>query len=132
VNRLIQQKALEPNNLGLEEVLDALIDKNFEQVSGSPYDQELLNTLQATTLTALMKMALNKKVLPQARGMAHEAIETFGKELKGEKTAFSEELLRMIDVFHDDPDEFEPIEVSKIPDGSPIGSFECDFTNPNE
>ena len=78
-------------------------------------------------LKQLFLLSLNKKVLPQVKGICREAIDTMARELKGDKSPFSEELLMEIEKFEDDPEEFQVPNISKIPDGSPIGSFQCSY-----
>ena len=36
-------------------------------------------------------------------------------------------LINKIDGFLINPDKYKPIEKTKIPDGSPIGNFSCDY-----
>jgi hypothetical protein len=36
-------------------------------------------------------------------------------------------LINKIDGFLNNPDQYKPIEKTKIPDGSPIGNFSCDY-----
>ena len=36
-------------------------------------------------------------------------------------------LMNKISGFLDNPDKYKPIEKTKIPDGSPIGNFSCDY-----
>jgi hypothetical protein len=36
-------------------------------------------------------------------------------------------LKNKIDGFLSNPDQYKPIEKTKIPDGSPIGNFSCDY-----
>jgi hypothetical protein len=36
-------------------------------------------------------------------------------------------LMNKISRFLDNPDKYKPIEKTKIPDGSPIGNFSCDY-----
>ena len=36
-------------------------------------------------------------------------------------------LINKIDGFLSNPDQYKPIEKTKIPDGSPIGNFSCDY-----
>ncbi len=124
-NRLVQQKALQPYNLGLEEVFDALLETLFDSEHSSDYDVEVNHIIQYQTLNQLFALSMNKKSLPQVKGHCREAINSMARELKGDKSAFAEEMLMEIEKFEDDPEEFKPMTVPKIPDGSPIGSFQC-------
>jgi Met-zincin/Domain of unknown function (DUF5117)/Domain of unknown function (DUF5118) len=124
-NRLIQQKALQPYNLGLEEVLEALLEIVFDEESGTDYEMEVNHIVQYQTLKQLFSLSMNQKAMPQVKGNCLEAIDNISKELKGDKSPFAEALLMEIEKFEDDPEDFRPSVVPKIPDGSPIGSFQC-------
>ncbi|MCB0457237.1 MAG: zinc-dependent metalloprotease [Flavobacteriaceae bacterium] len=126
-NRLIQQKALQPTNLGFEDVLDELVTAIFEEETTTPYEKEVQHVIQYRVLQQLFILALSNDALPQVKGNAREAIEEITSELKRDKTSFAKQLLLEIETFEDNPEEFKQTEVLKIPDGSPIGSFQCDM-----
>ncbi|MBW2938026.1 zinc-dependent metalloprotease [Aureisphaera sp. CAU 1614] len=126
-NRLVQQKALQQDNLGFDEVLEDLLNTVFEDDLKSPYQKEVQHIIQYQMLQHLFALSLNKDALPQVKGSSLEAIEDIASELKRDKSPFAKQLLLEIDAFEEDPDDFKKVEVSKIPDGSPIGSFQCDM-----
>ncbi|MEZ4857860.1 MAG: zinc-dependent metalloprotease [Flavobacteriaceae bacterium] len=125
-NRLIQQKALQPYQLGFEEVVENLIDTVFEAEATSAYEKEVQQVIQYQTLQQLFALSLEASALPQVKGICLEAIEEIASELQREKTPFAKQLVLEIEAFEDDPDDFKRREVPQIPDGSPIGSFQCD------
>ncbi|MEZ4779481.1 MAG: zinc-dependent metalloprotease [Flavobacteriaceae bacterium] len=125
-NRLIQQKALQPTNLGFEEVLENLTDAIFAAETNSAYEKEVQHMIQYQTLQQLFVLSLHKDALPQVKGLCLETIDEIASKLKKEKSSFAKQLLVEIAIFEDDPDDFKQTEVPKIPDGSPIGSFQCD------
>ncbi|MAY22102.1 MAG: peptidase [Flavobacteriaceae bacterium] len=124
-NRLVQQKALQPYNLGLEEVLESLLEQSFDSEPTSNYEAEVLHTVQYQVLQQLFSVALNKKSLPQVKGMGRWAIEEIEDEIKRDKSPFAQQLRAEIHRFWKYPEEFERVEAPSIPDGSPIGSFQC-------
>ncbi|MEZ4874897.1 MAG: zinc-dependent metalloprotease [Flavobacteriaceae bacterium] len=124
-NRLVQQKALQPSNLGLEEVLQALVDTVFEEENLNAYEAEVQRSIQYQTLQQLFALVLDNEALPQVKGLCREAISEMAEELKGNKSAFAKQLRVEIAQFEDDPSEYKKPPVPKIPDGSPIGSFQC-------
>jgi len=121
-SRLIQQKAVDANNLGLEQVLDAVISGTLKKRFNDTYLDEVQNNINYRVLFHLMNLAASEKVHPQVNAMANNKIKelktTILAKLKGDN---AKEIVRRIDKFFDDPKEFKVLPVSKIPDGSPIG-----------
>ena len=124
-NRLVQQKALQPYNLGMEEVLEVLTSTVFNSNATSDYETEIQHAIQYQTLQQLFKLNLNEQALPQVKGYCRNAIDTIYNRLKRDKSAFAKELMVEINQFKDDPMELKNSEAPNIPDGSPIGSFQC-------
>jgi len=102
-----------------------LVDTLFENEASNNYETEVARMIQYQALQQLMKLCTQPKVLPQVKGMCRIAIDDIAKELKGQRTHFSEQLLLEIAQFEEYPEEFQTISAPKIPDGSPIGSFQC-------
>lgn len=125
LNRLVQQQGLQPKNIGVTDVMQALFDTSFKTKVRSDYELEVVQTIQSLTLNKLMQVAVHKDIRPQARGAARLAIQSFKEELTKIERPYAADLLYRIEQFEEDPDEYQPIEVPKIPDGSPIGSFQC-------
>lgn len=123
-NRLVQQKAVEPANMGLEMVINELIDTTMKS-KGSAYEKEVGNTIQYRVIQHLMNLAVSKQSLPQVKGMAYNGLDMISQKMSERKDAFASEVQREIAAFKKLPASFKAIPVPKIPDGSPIGSFEC-------
>lgn len=121
-SRLIQQKALDPSNLGLEEVLDEVVSGTMGKGFNNPYLDEVQNNINYRVLFHIMNLAASEKVHPQVNAIAQAKIKKLKSTIltKG-KDADAEELVRRIDRFYAEPDEFKVIPAPKIPDGSPIG-----------
>lgn len=122
-SRLIQQKALDPKNLGLEEVLDMLIVYTLGRVHKDPYLFEVQNSINFKVLDHLMNLAANKNVHPGVNALANDKLKSinetnFGKALEQIDAL---EMLRRIRNFYEHPDKFKMNSAPKIPDGSPIG-----------
>jgi hypothetical protein len=49
------------------------------------------------------------------------------KKLLKDSNDYNSFLLNKIKGFLDNPDKYKPVEKTKIPDGSPIGNFSCDY-----
>lgn len=121
-SRLIQQKALDPNNLGLAEVLDEVVSGTMGKGFNNPYLDEVQNNINYRVLYHIMNLAASEKVHPQVNAIAQVKIKKLKSTIltKG-KGADAEEMVRRIDQFYAEPDEFEVLPIAKIPDGSPIG-----------
>ncbi len=124
-NRLIQQKALDKNAMELDYVLFELIDKVFFGKTNSDYEKEVQQTIQYITLQYLFNLSVNSKSIPQVKAIVNKNIDDLTSEFKGNKTTFNLQLLREVAAFRKFPEKFKQYKAPKIPDGSPIGSFQC-------
>ncbi|TAI48665.1 zinc-dependent metalloprotease [Flagellimonas allohymeniacidonis] len=121
-SRLVQQKSLDEDQLGLQDVLDNLMKETLKSKKREPYHLEVQNTINFRILHHIMNLAAHKEVHPQVNALAYQAL----KELKtylltSERNGISEEMVRRIDAFAKEPSKFKVLASPKIPDGSPIG-----------
>ncbi len=121
-SRLIQQKSLDKDQLGLNTVLENTIQKTFDESHRDPYLHEVQQTINFRVLYHIMNLAASKEVHPQVNAIANEALKSLRSSLlsKGKGT-IAAETVRRIDAFMNAPSKFKLIAVPKIPDGSPIG-----------
>lgn len=124
-NRLIQQKALEPENLDLTEVIDALLKNTFYKKTNSDYLKEAQNTINFNVLKHLMNLSAHQKSIPQVKAIANHSLLKLKDEYKKDKTALGKEITYRINKFLENPEKFDVFSSPEIPDGSPIGSFLC-------
>ena len=124
-NRLIEQHAISNANLSLNEVLAKLISHSFDLKVKTSYEKEIAHTLQYITLQNLMNLIATDQALPQVKSVANEALDDLFTSLKSDKSTFNNQLIRELISFRKDPEKFDVYKVSKIPDGSPIGSAPC-------
>lgn len=124
-NRLIQQKALDASNLGLDTLLDEVINNTLKRSTKSEYLTEVQNSINFNVLKYLMNLSANKQSIPQVKAIANAILLDIKTELIKEDTAINREMYYRIDQFMDKPEKFEVLPSPKIPDGSPIGSFQC-------
>ena len=129
MNRLVQQRSLDPNNIGVTDVLDGLRQTVFSEWKGTEYEMEIKRTIQHTTLQQLFSLALDSKTMPQVKGDVYSTIDQIENVFAKNKDSFSKQLLREISNFKEDPEEYIQVKPPRIPDGSPIGSFECYFNH---
>lgn len=121
-SRLIQQKAANSKNLGLQEVLDELIKNTINKSVKDLYINEAQQNINFRVLFHLMNLASHTAVHPQVNGIANQVLKklaiqfsgSYGKPIEGEMS-------RRISNFYEHPEQFKVIATPKIPDGSPIG-----------
>ncbi len=123
-NRLIQQKAQDKKGMGYDDVLQETTATVFSLAEQDAYRKEVQQTIQFVYLQRLMNLALHEESIPQTRALANKTIEDISETLSTSNT-FQKQLLREIKQFQDKPENFKRFPTPKIPDGSPIGSFEC-------
>ncbi len=131
-SRLVQQKGLDQNQLGLSDMLDELISFTFEKNPKSDYQNEIANTVKSNVLKHLMSLSNNKKAYAQVNAIAYSKILDLATLLKNNQVGsinkmYNTYYLKQINDFLEKPENFKVIPSPKIPDGSPIGSFECGF-----
>lgn len=126
-NRLVQQKAMDKNALGLDEVMERMKENSFSKLKGSSYEQELIKSIQFLYLEQLMQLAVSDSSIPQTQAIARNGIQRISEKLDTNDGAFELFLLSKIDEFNREPEKFKQSSVPQIPDGSPIGSYQCGF-----
>jgi hypothetical protein len=126
--RLIQQKALDNTQLGLDELLDQLIAATIKESFKDPYLQQVQNTINYNVLQHLMNLAVNENSIFQVKAIANSKLESLESWLKANMVSekvMRAQLLRDLERFKENPEDFNLLmQAPKIPDGSPIGSFE--------
>ncbi len=120
-SRLIQQKALDDKSIGLEEVLDALLDETIFKQYRDQYMIEVGHLTGFRTLYHIMVLASSDKVHPQVNMIANEKLLLVKNKLEGQDLMYAREIIRKIDKFYEFPAQFQVLPSPKIPDGSPIG-----------
>ncbi len=121
-SRLVQQKALEPSNIGLEKVFNELVANTIFKPYKDVYLQEVQRNINYRVLFHLMNLAAHDAVHPQVNAIANAQLTALKAALMSKgKDANAMEMVRRINNFYAHPDKFEVIAAPKLPDGSPIG-----------
>lgn len=121
-SRLIQQKSIDKDQLGLNNVFGKLLENTVEENHKDTYLNEVQQTINFRVLYHIMNLAAHKEVHPQVNAIANESLKELRTSLLSNgKSAISSEMVRRIDAFLSKPSAFKVIPVPKIPDGSPIG-----------
>ncbi|WP_343486492.1 zinc-dependent metalloprotease [Allomuricauda sp. d1] len=117
-NRLVQQKAMDANQLGLEDVLRKLILSTVPIKKDGNYDYELRQVIRHLTIDHLMKLGSSDVVYPQVT----DTVLRFLEEIKNSLSEKDILLKSKLQAYIKKPQSFESkFEIPKIPDGSPIG-----------
>lgn len=124
--RLVQQKALDKNQLDLEGVLQSLWKETIAKKHSDSYLESVQITINFRVLTHLMNLAQQEMVPPQVTAVAHYFLKTKMMGLSSSKDLHDQELYRRYLAFQKSPESFKVIPSPKVPDGSPIG-MNCSF-----
>ncbi|SDR74814.1 zinc-dependent metalloprotease [Gramella sp. MAR_2010_147] len=122
--RLIQQHSLNTNLPGLEYVLDNIVSETIKANVTGNYKSNVQNTINFIVFKHLLSLAINEKSTPLVRAITNEKIDELSNWLKGKGDVVSKEMYRTIKMFREKPEDFKlELNVPKIPDGSPIGTY---------
>lgn len=126
-NRLVQQQAIYPNNLGFKAVLEETFDAGGLYLRGNGnmnYNDQVERTIGFVTIQRVLQLLAHKKTSFQVKAIINAQLDQLSKDFeKGDD--FQKQLIREIQAFRKAPEKFIVKKTPKIPDGSPIGSFQC-------
>ena len=122
-SRLIQQKSIETDNVGLNEVLDDLISATINKKHNDLYLREAQTIINFRVLLYIMNLAGHTNVHPQVNAIASQKINELKMQFSKDASnvAVHAEMVKRINAFNEHPELFKVIPSPKIPDGSPIG-----------
>jgi len=129
-NRMIQQKSLDSKQLGLEDMLNTLIDNSFNKTHKDAYLAEVQQMINQNVLKYIMNLAVSDQSFFQVKAVANKAIRDIAIKSLSLDDAYKMQYALMMKQFSDNPNEFKLPTSPGIPDGSPIGSDMCNY-NPN-
>jgi hypothetical protein len=129
-NRLVYQRSIDNKQIGLEELLQALIDNSFGLTyNKDAYFNEVQQMINQNVLKYVMNLASNDSGYLQTNAIAHEAIDKIAAVVGN--SAYGKQYQRLIKEFKVSPGKFELKASPKIPDGSPIGTNVCTYNTSN-
>nr|WP_298789420.1 zinc-dependent metalloprotease [uncultured Allomuricauda sp.] len=121
-SRLIQQKSLDKDQIGLSELFEKLIEGTIQETHKDAYLNEVQQTINFRVLYHIMNLAAHKEVHPQVNATANKTLKSLKVYLLSNgRNSIAAEMVRRIDAFTKSPGSFKVIPAPKIPDGSPIG-----------
>ncbi len=126
-SRLIQHKSFDNTQLGLDELIDALITSSFKKTYKDTYHNELQNVVNKQVLDHLFSLGAHENSYQQIRAIVDYKLNEIASILRSRKSngtqkMYNDILLKSISNFKKNPSKFSKMQVPKIPDGSPIGS----------
>jgi hypothetical protein len=130
--RLVEQHAVDPSLLGLEDVIDAVFEGTFGVTPANPYEAEVSRAVERVFVDRLIALA-ERAPMPQVRAVASLRLEqamemlTEGVDDEAEAAHFGL-LVRDISRFFERPTgEFTQPGVVAAPPGAPIGEPAMDW-----
>jgi len=127
-NRLVTQYGFDAQQLGLKETVDALVNAHFKVKPRMPYHAQLNDIVKDNLLKNMMALGQSDEANPIVKALITDQVTALDRWLAGHSEApFATHHRMQIARYFDHPEEFVPASVSRLPDGSPIGSFSCDF-----
>jgi len=127
-NRLVTQYGFDSNQLGLKETLDAIVDSHFKVNYRDSHEQQLNDIVKANLLKQIMYLGQHPESNSIVKGLVHDELVRLDQWLAGQTNLGFRDFFRLeIGNYFDDPEDFVPPVSKRLPDGSPIGSFSCDY-----
>ncbi len=122
-SRLIQQKALDTENIGLEDVLNEVVKNTISRKHKDSYITSVQQNMNFRVLFHIMNLAASTAVHPQVNAIANQKLRALTMDigLGAINNPIKAEMVRRISEFYAHPDKFEVIPALVLPDGSPIG-----------
>ena len=125
--RLIQQKAMDEEQLGLYQLQKALLDASWKKQHKDSYTSEVQNAINWTVLSGMKSLASSANASPQVRAMTMGSLRELSAWLKKKhrisrsvRFAYDQAALD-IDAFIAEAAESGTLKIQPLPPGSPIG-----------
>jgi hypothetical protein len=130
-NRLIQQRSLDSDQLGFEDVLNQLIENSLHKNHENAYLNEVQQMVNVNVLKHIMNLAVSDKAFLQVNALAYDTLDKVSELVNKRRTniLYASQYARMINEFKEHPEKFKLEDSPKIPDGSPIGTDLCSYTS---
>jgi len=136
-NRLELLKNRNSDQPGLEAVLSKMTKSIIEYKSNNSSDQALNRLAQWKYINSLMMLANNNESRSDVMAISRQElkdIQQYASRNANQNTLNGKHfnlISESIDMWLDDPEEYQEMKDLKVPDGSPIGSFELEYCSSN-
>ena len=129
--RIVEHHARDPEQPGLQDVLDRIIDASWHIIYVDPYLAEIQRTTNNLVLHHLMALATDRSVPMQVRAIADIKLEELKEWIESQlayswdtaQEAHFKYALKRLDYFRLHPEEFEHESPLEPPPGQPIGEM---------
>mgnify|MGYP003635351761 FL=1 len=111
--------------MSISEVFNQLLDATLYAKHRRAYEQQVQQTINYRVLSHLKQLYVNPKAIPQVKAEVLAILSSVKSEYQSSKESNEQYIAQEITNFLKNPDEFKPVSSPKIPDGSPIGSYQC-------
>ena len=126
LNRVNQQNMFGKTILTLDDYLKTISSSNFNRKMNE-YELSLNNNTSSLFLDHLFMAFNNSNTNDLSKSIILSNIKYLSMKLRSNPNVYNDFLVNKIDEFIINPDKYIPVSKSKIPDGSPIGDFSCDY-----
>ena len=127
INRINQQNMFGSEILTLDNYLETISNSIFSNKKMNNYESSVNNNTSSLFLDHLFMSFNNKNTDDLSKSIILSNIKSLLKKLKSKSTVYNDFLVNKINGFINNPDKYVPVSKTKIPDGSPIGDFSCDY-----
>ena len=127
INRINQQNIFGDDILTLEDYLAEISKSIFDNKKLSTYEESVNKNTSSLYLDHLFMAFNNSRTNDLSKSIILASIMDIMNNLSTKSNNYNRFLINKIDGFLINPDKYKPIEKTKIPDGSPIGNFSCDY-----
>jgi hypothetical protein len=134
--RLVEQHARDPQQPGLDEVIDHTLDSTWRKPAGADYAGEVQRTVNYSALAHLIDLTANPAGTPQTKAIVSYKLKSLAEELANGaneshsivQRAHLQQGERMILDYFAHPKDYVPLAIPPPPPGMPIGNLlNCDF-----
>ena len=127
-SRLVQQKALDDTHFSLFEMIDQIFESTIKNIPNQSYSRELQNIVNFNVLKNLMSLGASDYAYPQVRAIVYEKLLEIRSWLReNNEIEYKLYFISEIDRFFEEPETYKETNSLRIPDGSPIGIYDCDL-----
>ena len=127
INRINQQNIFGDDILTLENYLAEISKSIFDNKKLNTYEESVNKNTSSLYLDHLFMAFNNSRTNDLSKSIILASIMDTMNNLSTNPNNYNRFLINKIDGFLNNPDQYKPIEKTKIPDGSPIGNFSCDY-----
>ena len=127
INRINQQNIFGDDILTLENYLVEISKSIFDNKKLNTYEESVNKNTSSLYLDHLFMAFNNSSTNDLSKSIILASIMDTMNNLSTNPNNYNRFLINKIDGFLSNPDQYKPIEKTKIPDGSPIGNFSCDY-----